>query len=68
MARDPLGVGVAVDLSGFAFGATAAGDGTTVPQACVLSLLVFTGASQFALVGALGAGAAPLAAVAGALW
>ncbi len=61
-------MGVAVGLSGFAFGATAAGAGISVPQACALSLLVFTGASQFALVGALGAGAAPFAAAAGALF
>lgn len=66
--RDALGVGVAVGLSGFAFGATAAGDGLTVTQACVLSLLVFTGASQFALVGALAAGAGAYAAAAGALF
>ncbi|MEU1627852.1 AzlC family ABC transporter permease [Streptomyces sp. NPDC020096] len=66
--RDALGVGLAVGLSGFAFGATAAGAGFGVPQACALSLLVFTGASQFALVGALGAGANPLAAVAGAFF
>ncbi|WP_372516160.1 AzlC family ABC transporter permease [Streptantibioticus silvisoli] len=66
--RDALGVGVAVGLSGFAFGATAGGAGLTVAQACALSLLVFTGASQFALVGALGAGAGPYAAAAGALF
>lgn len=66
MVRDALGVGIAVGLSGFAFGVTAAGAGLTVLQACVLSLLVFTGASQFALVGALGAGATAVAAVAGA--
>ena len=36
-------------------------------QACALSLLLFTGASQFALVGVLGAGGSGVAAVAGAL-
>lgn len=66
--RDALGVGVAVGLSGFAFGVTSAGAGLTVLQSCVLSLLVFTGASQFALVGALGAGGNPLAAAAGAFF
>ncbi|MEV5738939.1 AzlC family ABC transporter permease [Microbispora rosea] len=65
--RDALGVGTAVGLSGFAFGVTSAGAGMTVVQACVLSLFVFTGASQFALVGALGSGGNPLAAAAGAL-
>ncbi|MEW2545499.1 AzlC family ABC transporter permease [Streptomyces sp. NPDC047002] len=66
--RDALGVGVAVGLSGFAFGVTAAGAGLSVWQACALSLLVFTGASQFALVGALAGGAGPFAAAAGALF
>ncbi|MFD4986992.1 AzlC family ABC transporter permease [Streptomyces sp. NPDC058372] len=66
--RDALGVGLAVGLSGFAFGATAAGAGLTVAQACALSLLVFTGASQFALVGAVAAGGNPLTAAAGAFF
>ncbi len=38
-----------------------------MPQACALSLLVFTGASQFALVGVLGAGGSAVAGVATAL-
>ncbi|WP_424211474.1 AzlC family ABC transporter permease [Streptomyces sp. BI20] len=66
--RDALGVGVAVGLSGFAFGVTAAGSGLSVWQACALSLLVFTGASQFALVGALAAGGNPFTAAAGAFF
>lgn len=66
--RDALGVGVAVGLSGFAFGVTSAGAGLTVLQTCALSLLVFTGASQFALVGALAAGGNPLTAAAGAFF
>ncbi|WP_434098080.1 AzlC family ABC transporter permease [Streptomyces sparsogenes] len=66
--RDALGVGVAVGLSGFAFGVTSAGAGLSVPQTCALSLLVFTGASQFALVGALAAGGNPLTAAAGAFF
>ncbi|OEV28912.1 branched-chain amino acid ABC transporter permease [Streptomyces nanshensis] len=66
--RDALGVGVAVGLSGFAFGVTAAGAGVSLPQTCALSLFVFTGASQFALVGALAAGASPLTAAAGAFF
>ncbi|MGW7060857.1 AzlC family ABC transporter permease [Streptomyces sp. NPDC054904] len=66
--RDALGVGVAVGLSGFAFGVTAAGAGISALQACVLSLLVFTGASQFALVGALAGGGNPFTAAAGAFF
>jgi len=66
--RDALGVGVAVGLSGFAFGVTSAGAGLSLVQTCALSLLVFTGASQFALVSALGAGGGPFAAAAGAFF
>ncbi|MFF0202078.1 AzlC family ABC transporter permease [Streptomyces sp. NPDC005017] len=66
--RDALGVGVAVGLSGFAFGVTSAGGGLTLLQTCALSLLVFTGASQFALVGALAAGGNPFTAAAGAFF
>ncbi|WP_243088427.1 AzlC family ABC transporter permease [Streptomyces sp. 891-h] len=66
--RDALGVGIAVGLSGFAFGVTAAGAGISLAQTCALSLFVFTGASQFALVGALAAGGGPLTAAAGAFF
>ncbi|MEV0374529.1 AzlC family ABC transporter permease [Streptomyces sp. NPDC050636] len=66
--RDALGVGIAVGLSGFAFGVTSAGAGLSLVQTCALSLLVFTGASQFALVGALAAGGNPLTAAAGAFF
>ena len=59
---------MAVGLSGFAFGVTSAGAGLTLPQTCALSLLVFTGASQFALVGALAAGGNPFTAAAGAFF
>ncbi|GAA3607024.1 hypothetical protein GCM10022419_109920 [Nonomuraea rosea] len=65
--RDGLGVGLAVGLSGLAFGAAAITAGLSVPQACVLSLLTFTGASQFALTGAVGAGGDLVAATLGAL-
>lgn len=66
--RDALGVGVAVGLSGFAFGVTSAGSGLSLLQTCALSLLVFTGASQFALVGALAAGGNPCMAAAAAFF
>lgn len=59
---------MAVGLSGFAFGVTSAGSGLTLTQTCALSLLVFTGASQFALVGALAAGGGAVAAAAGAFF
>jgi predicted branched-subunit amino acid permease len=63
--RDALGVGVAVGALGLSFGALAVASGLSVWQACALSLLMFTGASQFAFVGLIGGGAA--AAVATAL-
>ena len=49
------------------FGAAAVTAGLSTLQACALSLLLFTGASQFALVGVLGAGGSAVAAVASAL-
>ncbi|MGK5530199.1 AzlC family ABC transporter permease [Streptomyces sp. URMC 129] len=66
--RDAFGVGCAVGLSGFAFGVTAVSGGLSVPQTCALSLLVFTGASQFALVSALAAGSDAVTAAAGAFF
>ncbi|CAM5628397.1 Branched-chain amino acid ABC transporter permease OS=Streptomyces fumanus OX=67302 GN=GCM10018772_37320 PE=3 SV=1 [Streptomyces fumanus] len=47
---------------------TSTGGGLTLAQTCALSLLVFTGASQFALVGALAAGGNPFTAAAGAFF
>lgn len=58
---DSLGVGVATGAYGVSFGALATASGLDVWQACALSLLVFTGASQFAFVGVIAAGGAPLA-------
>ncbi|WP_042391965.1 AzlC family ABC transporter permease [Streptacidiphilus carbonis] len=66
--RDALGVGLAIGASGLAFGVAGVTAHLTVWQTCALSLLAFTGASQFALVAALAAGAAPMAGVAGALF
>ena len=65
--RDSLGLGLAVGLYGAAFGAAADAAGLSVWQAVSLSALMFTGASQFALVGVLGAGGGALAAVGSAL-
>ena len=58
--RDSLGVGVATGAYGVSFGAVSVAAGLTVAQTCALSLLVFTGASQFALVGVAAAGGAPI--------
>jgi predicted branched-subunit amino acid permease len=65
--RDAVGLGLAVGLYGAAFGAAADAAGLDVWQASTMSLLMFTGASQFALVGVLGAGGSALAAVGSAL-
>lgn len=54
--RDSLGVAIATGTYGLGFGAVGVAAGLGVPQTCVLSLLMFTGASQFALAGVLGAG------------
>lgn len=59
--RDSLAVGVATGVYGVSFGAVSVGSGLDVWQTCALSLLVFTGASQFALVGVLAAGGSPFA-------
>jgi predicted branched-subunit amino acid permease len=65
--RDSLGVGVATGLYGISFGAVSVGAGLTVAQTCVLSLLMFTGGSQFALVGVLAGGGSPASGAATAL-
>jgi predicted branched-subunit amino acid permease len=65
--RDAIGLGLAVGLYGAAFGAAADAAGLNTWQAVTLSALMFTGASQFALVGVLGAGGSALAAVGSAL-
>lgn len=62
--RDSLGVAVATGTYGLSFGAVGVASGLDVAQTCVLSLLMFTGASQFALAGVLGAGGS---AISGAL-
>jgi len=55
-----MAVAVATGAYGISFGAIGVTSGLDVWQTCALSLLVFTGASQFALVGVIGSGGAPL--------
>lgn len=62
--RNSLSLGAAVGLYGNAFGAAAVASGFSVPQACLFSLVLFSGASQFAAVGVIGAGGNPLSAIA----
>lgn len=64
MLRDSLAVAIPVGSYGVAFGAAAVSSGFSVAQSCVLSLFLFSGASQFAVVGVMGAGGGVITAVA----
>ncbi|MDO9455843.1 AzlC family ABC transporter permease [Nocardioides sp.] len=65
--RDGLGVGIATGAYGVSFGAVSVTSGLDVLQTCALSLLVFTGASQFAMVGVIASGGSPFAGALSAL-
>lgn len=54
--RDALGIGIATGAYALSFGAISTTAGLSLLQTCALSLLMFTGASQFAFVGVVGAG------------
>ena len=58
-----LSIGVGVGIYGISFGVLAVAAGLTAAQACVMSMLTFTGASQFAFIGVLSAGGTPAAAM-----
>ncbi|WP_159793373.1 AzlC family ABC transporter permease [Puerhibacterium puerhi] len=62
--RQGVSVAVATGLYGVSFGALSVAAGIGVLPTMVLSLLMFSGGSQFALVGVVAAGGSPLAAVA----
>jgi predicted branched-subunit amino acid permease len=64
--RQAVSVSVATGLYGVSFGALAVAAGLSVWQTQLLSMVMFTGGSQFALVGVLGAGGLGSAAVASA--
>lgn len=65
--RAAAGIGLYAGAFGITFGAVSAASGLSLTQAVVLSVVMFTGASQFALVGVLAAGGAPLAGLSAAL-
>lgn len=65
--RDGLAVGVATGAYGISFGAISVAGGLDVWQTCALSLVMFTGASQFAFVGVLASGGAAFSGAATAL-
>jgi predicted branched-subunit amino acid permease len=56
-------IGVAVGAYAVSFGVLSVAAGLSVAQTCVMSMLVFTGASQFAFVGVLAGGGGVLAAM-----
>ena len=62
--RDSLSVSITVGAYGVAFGAAAVANGFSVLQSCLLSLLTFSGASQFAVIGVIGAGGGALSGIA----
>jgi predicted branched-subunit amino acid permease len=64
--RNAVGVGAATGAYGISFGALSVTAGLSTLQTMALSLLMFTGGSQFALVGVLGAGGGWPAAAGGA--
>ncbi|WP_426595290.1 AzlC family ABC transporter permease [Cellulomonas sp. McL0617] len=62
--RQAVSVSLATGLYGVSFGALAVAAGLSVPQAMALSLLMFSGGSQFAFIGVVGAGGLAGAAIA----
>ena len=54
--RTSVGVGVATGAYGLSYGALGTSAGLSVVQTCALSVLMFSGGSQFALIGVLGGG------------
>ncbi len=54
--RDALGIAVATGAYALSFGALSVTAWLSILQTCALSLLMFTGASQFAFIGVVGAG------------
>ena len=64
MVRDALGIAIASGAYALSFGAIATTSGLSLLQTVSLSLLMFTGASQFALVGIVGSGGSVWAGVA----
>ena len=58
-----LSVSFTVGLYGIAFGAASIAAGFSLLQTCLLSLVTFSGASQFAVVGVMGAGGSAISAI-----
>jgi 4-azaleucine resistance transporter AzlC len=65
--RDALSIGVATGVYAVSFGVLSVAAGFSVAQTCVMSLVAFTGASQFTFVSVMGAGGSAAAALAPAV-
>lgn len=65
--RNAAGIALATGAYALSFGAVASASGLSTLQTCVLSLAMFSGASQFATVAVLGSGGGALAAAATAV-
>lgn len=63
LARDALSIGVATGVYAVSFGVLSVAAGFSVAQTCVMSLVAFTGASQFTFVSVIGAGGGAAAAL-----
>jgi 4-azaleucine resistance transporter AzlC len=61
--RDALSIGVATGVYAVSFGVLSVAAGFSVAQTCVMSLVAFTGASQFTFVSVMGAGGGVAAAL-----
>jgi predicted branched-subunit amino acid permease len=59
--RDGIAIGVATGAYGVSFGALGVAADFSVAQTCAMSLLMFTGASQLAMIGVIGSGGSGLA-------
>ncbi|WP_199849597.1 AzlC family ABC transporter permease [Blastococcus sp. Marseille-P5729] len=65
--RNGVVMGLVTGAYGLTFGALGVTSGLSLLQTCVLSLAMFTGGSQFAYVGVIAGGGAPLAGAAAAI-
>jgi 4-azaleucine resistance transporter AzlC len=65
--RNALSIALATGLYAVSFGVLSVAAGFSVAQTCVMSVVAFTGASQFTFVSVIGAGGSPVAALAPAL-
>jgi len=65
--RAAVSIGLYAGAFGASYGALSVSSGLSVPQTLMLSLVMFTGASQLAFVGVAGGGGSALAAVSAAL-